>query len=80
MTPWTRRLIGPGRIRSAAPTQPLDDTPAAADTLGWLPSDELADAVTQDDPQHDWDHVIAYCVIGAVCLAIGLMTAVLMLA
>lgn len=47
MNLWLRRLIGPGPTRDAGPTQPLDDTPAAADTLGWLPSDALADALEQ---------------------------------
>lgn len=73
MTHWTRRLIGPGPTRDAGPTQPLDDTPEAAHGC-WLPSDALADAVTQAQLPSEaghWDHVIAYVVIGAVCFALG---------
>lgn len=81
MTPWTRRLIGPGPTRDAGPTQPLDDTPAAAHGC-WIPQDELARHVTLQSkpiPQNWLDTIIdvidsherasrwlARCVIAAV--------------
>lgn len=65
MTPWLRRLIGPGRIRDAAPTQPLDDTPAAAHRC-WLPQEAL-DAAERDAVQAGrWERWLARCVIAAV--------------
>lgn len=71
MTPWLRRLVGPGRRRDAALTQPLDDTPAGAHTLGWLPDDALAKHMRAD--AHLRTRVIAYAAVAAVVVALALL-------
>lgn len=81
MNDWTRRIIGPGRNRDAAPTQPLDDTPAAARTLGWLPTDVLADAVEQEAADSVADaHMNARIAEYAVAAALGFALGVLIVA
>lgn len=71
MTPWLRRLIGPGRIRDAAPTQPLDDTPAA-DT--WLPREALVEALNDSDAKH-WEAVVKYGAFFLVGMLLGAVLA-----
>lgn len=74
MNDWTRRLIG--YQRDAAPTQPLDDTPAAARCIGWLPDDVLADAAEQEQAdnmadEHVKARIIEYAVIGLLLAALA---------
>lgn len=69
MDHWTRRLIGPGPTRDAGPTQPLDDTPAA-DTLGWLPREALAEALHDSDAKH-WEAVVKYAAFFLVGMLLG---------
>ena len=75
MTPWTRRLIGPGRNRSAAPTQPM--YPEAAHPAGWLSQEEL-DAMDRDDAAArvgHWEAVVKYSAFFLLGMLLGTVLA-----